>query len=122
MANPTDRRYMTQAQAAAADIDVGLRQYMLKVYNYMTGGLVLTGLVAFFVANNDALLHAIYFSPLRWVVMLAPIGFALLFEGVLGLSGREFPGVRDALPYLAVGLGAVLVVLSLFTGPRRREA
>ena len=59
MANPTDRRYMTQAQVAAADIDVGLRQYMLKVYNYMTGGLVVTGLVAFFVANNETLLHAI---------------------------------------------------------------
>ena len=62
-----------------ADIDVGLRQYMLKVYNFMSVGLVVTGLVAYFVAQSDDLLRAIYFSPLRWVVMLAPIGFALLF-------------------------------------------
>ena len=44
------------------------------------------------------------------------IGFALFFEGVLGLSGQSFPDVRENLPYLAIGLGGVLVVLSLFTG------
>jgi uncharacterized protein len=79
MANPIDRRYVTQAGAAAADIDVGLRQYMLKVYNYMTGGLVLTGAIAYFVANSPTILHAIYGTPLQWVVMLAPLGFAMLF-------------------------------------------
>jgi FtsH-binding integral membrane protein len=79
MANPLDNRYLTRGQAAVADIDVGLRQYMLKVYNFMSVGLVVTGLVAYFVAQSDDLLRAIYFSPLRWVVMLAPIGFALLF-------------------------------------------
>ena len=79
MANPLDRRYVTQAGAAAADIDVGLREYMLKVYNYMTGGLVLTGVVAYLVASSPALLRAIYGTPLQWVVMLAPIGFAMLF-------------------------------------------
>ena len=79
MANPIDRRYVTQAGAAAADIDVGLRQYMLKVYNYMTGGLVLTGVIAYFVANSPTILRAIYGTPLQWVVMLAPIGFAMLF-------------------------------------------
>ena len=79
MANPADRRFMTPSQAAVADIDVGLRQYMLKVYNFMTGGLVVTGLVAFFVAQSDQMLYAIYSSPLRWIVMLAPIGFAMLF-------------------------------------------
>ncbi len=80
MANPIDRRYVTQAGAAAADIDVGLRQYaMLKVYNYMTGGLVLTGVITYFVASSPTILHAIYGTPLQWVVMLAPIGFAMLF-------------------------------------------
>jgi uncharacterized protein len=80
MANPIDRRYATQAGAAAADIDVGLRQYMLSVYNYMTLGLALTGLVAFFVAQSPAMLQAIYGTPLRYVVMFAPIGFVLLFS------------------------------------------
>jgi FtsH-binding integral membrane protein len=79
MANPVDRRYMNPAQAATADIDVGLRQYMLSVYNYMTLGLVVTGLVAFAVSQSPQLIYAIHGTPLRWVVMLAPIGFALLF-------------------------------------------
>ena len=41
MAYGQDRRYMTRAQAEAAQIDVGLRQYMLQVYNYMASGLAL---------------------------------------------------------------------------------
>ena len=69
-------------------IDEGLRAYMLKVYNYMTTGLLLTGLVAYFfgkasivtgemgqivgVTSIGALLFS---SPLKWVVMLAPLGF-----------------------------------------------
>jgi uncharacterized protein len=66
---------MTSAQAHAADIDVGLRTYMLKVYNYMCIGLALTGAVAFATSTSPAMLQAIYGTPLKWVVMLAPLGF-----------------------------------------------
>ena len=79
MAIGPDRRYMTAAQADAAQIDVGLRQYMLRVYQYMAGGLALTGAVALYVANSPAALNAIFGTPLAWVVMLAPLGFALMF-------------------------------------------
>jgi hypothetical protein len=41
-------------------------------------------------------------------------GFALFFEGVIGLSGGRIAGLDDALPYAAIGLGVLLVVLSLF--------
>ena len=34
------------ARAGTAEIDQGLRSYMLGVYNYMTVGLAVTGLVA----------------------------------------------------------------------------
>jgi uncharacterized protein len=54
-------------------IDQGLRSYMLKVYNYMTSGLALTGLVAYVVANTG-MFQAIYGSGLGFVVMLAPLG------------------------------------------------
>ena len=81
MANPLDNRYMTQSQgvAAAAEIDVGLRQYMLKVYNYMSVGLVVTGLIALWVSEHVDVFNAVTYSPLRWVVIFAPLGFALLF-------------------------------------------
>lgn len=65
---------MTGAQARDADIDVGLREYMLKVYNYMSMALALTGAVAFAASTSQGLMQAIYGSPLQWVVMLAPLG------------------------------------------------
>jgi FtsH-binding integral membrane protein len=72
-----DRRWMTQTEAAQADIDVGLRSYMLRVYNYMASGLALTGLVAAFVASTPAVYSAIFGTPLMWVAILAPV--ALVF-------------------------------------------
>ena len=39
-------RLMSKSQAQDAHVDVGLRQYMLGVYNHMTIGLAITGLVA----------------------------------------------------------------------------
>ncbi len=85
-----ERRRMTRAQAEAAQIDVGLRQYMLGVYNHMTIGLAITGLVALgahFAAVQNGVLtpfgQAIYLSPLKWVIMLAPIGMVFLFAARL---------------------------------------
>jgi uncharacterized protein len=78
-----DTRFNVQAQASTA-VDEGLRSYMLKVYNYMAGGLGVTGVAAYatFQAAFDAtgltpFGNMIYATPLKWVVMLAPI--ALVF-------------------------------------------
>ena len=60
--------------------DEGLRQHMLRVYNYMGIGLVLTGLVAYIVGTTPALYVPIFSTPLKWVVMLAPLAFVLLFS------------------------------------------
>ncbi|MEE8515493.1 MAG: Bax inhibitor-1/YccA family protein [Alphaproteobacteria bacterium] len=100
-----DKRYMTREQAAAAEIDVGLRRYMLQVYNYMASGVLLTGIVAYVVAGSPTMLDAIFGTPLKWVVMLAPLGFVFflsakiatmsystaqivfwVFAGIMGLS------------------------------------
>ncbi len=68
---------MNAAEAAAAEIDVGLRQYMLSIYNYMASGLTLTGIVAYGVSTSEAAMQAIYGTPLMWVVMLSPFAFIL---------------------------------------------
>jgi FtsH-binding integral membrane protein len=60
--------------------DEGLRQHMLRVYNYMGLGLILTGLVAYVVGTTPALYVPIFSTPLKWVVMLAPLAFVLLFS------------------------------------------
>ena len=70
-----------------AAIDEGLRAYMLKVYNYMTTGLVLTGFIAYFFgkASVEAYVpggviltpvgNMLFNSGLSFVIMLAPLGF-----------------------------------------------
>src|SRR3972149_12034470 len=70
----------TVVTRAEALVDEGLRQYMLRVYNYMTGGLALTGIVAWLTASSPAMIQAIYGTPLLWVVMLAPLGFVLFLS------------------------------------------
>jgi hypothetical protein len=74
MAYRTDPR-LAQATVAVDRIDEGLRSFMLGVFNYMSLGLVITGLTAFIVATTPPLAAAIFGTPLKWVVMLAPLGF-----------------------------------------------
>lgn len=64
------------AQPASAEVDIGLRQYLLRVYNYMGGGLALTGLVAY-VGTTSGFYTSVAGTPFFWVVLLAPL--ALVF-------------------------------------------
>ncbi|MCO4318313.1 Bax inhibitor-1/YccA family protein [Phyllobacterium sp. 21LDTY02-6] len=65
---------------SAAQFDEGLRQHMLRIYNYMGLGLVVTGIIAFMVASTPALYVPIFSTPLKWVVMLAPLAFVMFFS------------------------------------------
>ncbi len=71
--------YGAQAQSAAL-FDEGLRQHMLRIYNYMGLGLIITGMVAFVVSQTPALYVPIFQTPLKWVVMLAPLAFVFFFS------------------------------------------
>lgn len=73
---PARAETMSRAQAGAALIDTGLREYMLRVYNYMALGVAGTGVIAMLVASNAGLMQAIALGPMKWV----------LFIGVLGLG------------------------------------
>jgi uncharacterized protein len=81
MAYGQENRWSVRGSAIPqVDIDVGLRDYMLRIYNYMASGLALTGIVAW-VAAEYGFYRAIAGTPLLWVVMLAPLGlvFALSY-------------------------------------------
>jgi hypothetical protein len=80
MAIGPNRKVMSQAQAEAAAVDVGLRAYMLRVYNYMGVALALSGAVAFFVSTSPAMQQAIFGTPLMWVVFLAPLGLVFFLS------------------------------------------
>jgi FtsH-binding integral membrane protein len=83
-----DNRLVRGATTATAAYDAGLRAHMLRVYNYMTGALALTGAVAYGVANTPALLNLLYHQTmtgvaptmLGYVVMFAPLALVLLLS------------------------------------------
>ena len=75
------------AQQTSVVMDEGLRAYMLKVYNYMATGILLTGIIALLsfkisvVTDSSGAItgftnfgNALFFSGLKWLVMLAPLG------------------------------------------------
>lgn len=75
----------------AAQLDEGLRSYMLRVYNWMASGLLLTGIVAYLIAHTGAadLFYQVVRTPrgnatvptmLGWVAMFAPLAFILVLS------------------------------------------
>jgi len=103
MAEYENRYGATATHGRGAAVDAGLRSYMLTVYNYMAGGVALTGLVAYVLFTQAITLDpglaaksaaggvyalkrgmyltqlgaTLYASPLKWLVMLAPLGFVM---------------------------------------------
>ena len=63
--------------------DAGLRSYMLKVYNYMASGVLLTGIVALLFAQSG-MAAQVMATPLRWLIIFAPLGF--VFAMSLGVN------------------------------------
>ena len=86
-----NNRFMTSANAQANQIDVGLRAYMLGVYNHMTTALAITGFFAlglsFLVGPSVYELtsfgQTLYGGPLKWVVMLAPLAMVFYISAKL---------------------------------------
>lgn len=115
------------ARAGAAEIDQGLRSYMLGVYNYMTVGLAVTGLVALgtnmlATTTNAAgkvaltpLGQTLYMSPLKWVVMLLPIAFVFFFS--FRIDRMSAQTARGVFILFAAAMGLSLSSLALvYTG------
>jgi uncharacterized protein len=103
------------SQIAVDRIDEGLRSYMLSVYNYMGLGLALTGLVAFFVASTPALYQPIFGTPLKWVVMLAPLGFVFFLSAKIQTMSLSAAQITFWLFAAVMGLSLASIFL-VFTG------
>jgi len=98
-----------QSRATSAEthvMDEGLRAYMLKVYNYMSSGVFLTGIISLLlfklsvVMSSDGSIigltsvgNALYNSALMWIVMLAPLGVVLYMSfGIRKMSAAKAHG------------------------------
>ena len=64
--------------AGAAALDQGLRAYMLRVYNWMASGLLLTGIVAYGVANTSLLSLFYHAVPTEYGMRIAPTALGTL--------------------------------------------
>ena len=122
--SPDYRTYTgaTRAAETAAVLDAGLRAYMLRVYNWMASGLVLTGIVAY-VITNTPLLSAFYplvMTPsgrlvhaptmLAWISIFAPLAFVM----VLNVGVNKFSTTTVQALYWAFCLAMGASMANLF--------
>ncbi len=66
--------------AGSVTYDQGLRDYMIRVYNFMATALGISGLVAFLTSSSPQLMNLLFGTPLAFIVMLAPLGFVFFFS------------------------------------------
>lgn len=129
-----DRSTLSARAGTAAAIDEGLRSYMLKVYNYMAVGLVVTGLVAYgiaamaittdpsaAVARLNGTMYLTQFGatlwggPLMWIVALAPLGFVLALS--FGINRMSTATAQIVFWAFAAVMGASLSsIFAVYTG------
>ena len=103
------------AGARTAQIDEGLRAHMNKVYGLMSAGMAVTGAVAYFVGTNDALLASIFGTPLKWVVMFAPLAVVFAFGAMIN---RMSVGAAQAVFYGFAALMCLSIsyIFAVYTG------
>ena len=113
-----DNRFMNTAAAEATQVDLGLRSYMLGVYNHMTTALLMTGFFAYAMKwatlNVAGVGQLVYGSPLKWVVMLAPLGLVFWLSARINsmsaTKARNLFYVYAAL--MGLSLASVLLMFS----------
>ncbi len=125
-----DTRYAaaTTVSRQGAAVDQGLRAYMLSVYNYMAAGVALSGATAYLTymmavaqtkANGGLILtpfgQALYLSPLKYVVMFAPLAFVLFLS--FRVYKMSLPATQLAFwafaAVMGVSLSSIFVVFKL---------
>ena len=102
---PEYRAYPSASAATtAAVLDAGLRAYMLRVYNWMGSGLLITGIVAYMIANTS-LINAFYplvqtpfgmkhsATPLAMIAMFAPLAFVLVLSLGVNRMGASLTNI-----------------------------
>ncbi len=125
--NPNGNSYRTAqagyAAAGSAVLDQGLRAYMLRVYNWMASGLVLTGVVAYAIAHTSAI-NAFYplvqtasgqfvraASPLAYISIFAPLVFVMVMS--FGINKLSTTAAQALFWVFCAAMGASLTTIFL---------
>ncbi len=106
-------------------MDEGLRSYMLKVYNYMASGILITGIISllFFklsvktdasgaIVSLTSLGNTLFFSGFKWIVMLAPLG--VVFYMSFGINKMSASKAQITFWIFAALMGLSLSSIFLF--------
>lgn len=126
-----------QAGVNTAQIDAGLRAHMNKVYGTMSVGMVLTALAAWAIAGlavtSDptgatvalregqyltGLGEVLYTTPLRWVIMFAPLAFLFFGWGALmsrGSAAAVQLGFFAFAAVMGVSMSSIFLVFTSFS-------
>ena len=101
--------------AQAAQIDEGLRAHMNKVYGLMSVAMLVTAGVAWAVGTNDAMVAAIFGTPLKWVVMFAPLVMVFAFGALINRLSVAAAQLFFYVYAAAVGL-SLSFIFAVYTG------
>jgi hypothetical protein len=87
---------------------------MLSVYNYMASGVLLTGIVAMLFANSGYA-EQVMATPLRWLIILAPLGFVMAMS--FGLNRMSTGTLQTLFWAFAVAMGlSMSTIFLVYTG------
>lgn len=103
------------AGVRTAQIDEGLRAHFNKVYGLMSVAMVLTGAVAWAVGTNEAMLAAIFATPMKWVVMFAPLIMVFAFSAMINKMSAAAAQVFFYTFAAAMGL-SISFIFAVYTG------
>jgi uncharacterized protein len=97
-------------------VDQGLRAHMLKVYNYMASGVLLTGIVAMLFAQTE-LARNLMVNPslMSWIIILSPLAVVMVMS--FGQNRLSTPTLQAMFWAFAVLMGLSLSrIFMIFTG------
>lgn len=109
---------------SGVQIDQGLRDYMMRVYNFMAGGLCVTALVSYLIANTSAIRlfytfnsagQAVGMSALSWLALFAPFIMIFAFGWVM-VKGTTAQVQGTFWAFAAVMGAALAPILMIYTG------
>jgi FtsH-binding integral membrane protein len=104
-----------------------IRTYVQRVYAWMVGGLLITGVTAFGVSTSETLMAAIFGTPLMWLIMLAPLGMVFFLTMRIDrmqpstaagtfLAYSLVNGLSFSVIFLAYDLGSIFQVFVIAAG------
>ncbi|MCG6882543.1 MAG: Bax inhibitor-1/YccA family protein [Silicimonas sp.] len=98
-----------------AEIDEGLRAHMNKIYSTMSVGLLVTAGAAWGVGTSPALVEAIFATPLKWLVMFAPLILVFAFSAMINRMSAS--GAQTFFYFFSAVMGvSISYIFVVFTG------